>query len=262
MDDLRIEESIGKKLYYELQRKNIDLKEIYDNKLDEQQDNMQTVINAVKKDIENGEKIKKSDIYCFNDYYKSTLKIDFIFFIALMCGVTVNAFGRPDLTNADIARQFMTFTKKIFVTNTGDIISIELEGIGDYIFSLLQSKIPSFLNNFKIPLIGRKKFQTLDLVGAIKNFEADGFRNVHSFHMFANQYEEDKQIKSLFKFMKGAKPKEIIETLIMLKYTSKTLGALVGVFMFSKNNNKVMFKKMSESKKGRKNSKYSAIVFK
>lgn len=262
-DNLRIDESVGKKLFYEIQKKNIDLREIYDDKTERQQNNMQTVIDAIKKDVELGKEIRKSDIYCFNDYYKSTLKITFIFYIALVLEGTIVVFGRSDLTAKDRMAQFITLINKTFISNTGSIESIELECLGDYIFSYLQNKIPGYLHNFKIPLVDRKKFESLDPIEAIKNFEADNFRNVLSYSMFANKYGEDEQIKFLFKFMKGAKPKEVIQTLYLLKKLSKSLAGLIGLYTFSKNNNEAIFNNVSgRSKKGKSYSRrFTAIVF-
>ena len=158
----------------------------------------------------------------------------------------------------------MTLIKKMYINDNGSIESIELECLGDYIFSYLQNKIPGYLNNYKIPLSNRKRFESLDLVEVIKSFEADNFRNVVSSSMFVSKYAEDKQIKDLFKFTKGGNPQEIIRILYLLKESSMDPSALMSVKTFTKNNSEAILNDITgKPKKGKSYSKhFSAICFK
>jgi hypothetical protein len=258
VDKLKIDEETARKLFYEVDRKGVDLREKIEPQETKQNNNMNICIKAIERDIKDKKKIKTGDITSFKESYIRALKINYEKYLLILIMDCLKFLGKPGTKTSD--EWFSTFFYKIYLSDTGKILSLKMEGIGDYIIRLIENKIPGYLKTAEVNITERINFPSLDFVKVMDYFRENNYRDTLSFFPFGSEYAEEKQSKQLFEWMKKAEDKEILKTLYFLKDISKSPMALLNLKMYSKNNNEKVASSM-EKKKARygKNIKYTAV---
>jgi len=260
IEKLKIDEETARKLFYEIDRRGVDLREKIEPQETRQKNNMDICIKAIEKDIKDKKKIKTGDITFFKEAYINTLKINYEKYLLLLIMDSLKFFGKPGTKTKKMAEWFATFVNKIYLSDTGKILSLKMEGIGDYIFKLIENRIPGYLKMAEVNITERINFPSLDLVKVMDYFRENNYRDTLSFFPFGSKYAEEKQAKQLLEWSKKAEEKELVKILYFLKDISKSPFALLDLKMYSKNNSEKVANSM-EKKKARygKDIKYTMV---
>ncbi len=75
----------------------------------------------------------------------------------------------------------------------------------------MDKKIPGYMSRYKIPIIGKREFPSLNIVEVMEYFKQNNFRDTLTYTNYRSGYYEKKAKKKLFKNIKNFKPKQIIE---------------------------------------------------
>lgn len=251
--DLLLYEEEAKEIFYSMDKQGLEIikKDIFR----EQQilDRMQINIKAIERDYKDKKKINYIDIADFKKLFYEELKISYVRFLLIELEDKLKILGNPKF-NTSLGVDMSTTVEKIYLSNNGVIQKIKFEGLIDYLFQFLKSKIPGYYQNSRISIIESENFKSLDLKYVFNKFKQDNFRNTLSYFMYGTKYSEDKQIEQLFKNMEGAAPRQIIKTLYFAKSLSRTSWAHLELKFFSKNHNDKVFGRLQalKSKKGKK----------
>lgn len=248
INDLKLDEATARKIFYDIERSSVDVIEKYWIKRDEIIKSMKNDIVLMEQELKSKGKIKPSDLTSFKNHYRKTIRLTYIFYLLHFLKQSLLAIGKPDIKNEEFAECMLNSIEKIYISDKGKILKIKFEGIFDYLLAIIKSKSPDYLNNFKIPIIERAKFDNLNLLKVIENFERNEFRDTINYFPFGSKYKEDKQIKDTFELMKNAEPKELIKSLNFLIFMSKTSGALLDFKMYTKNNSGSIIKELAKNK--------------
>jgi len=98
--------------------------------------------------------------------------------------------------------------EKMYINDDGKILKIKLQGLADYAFAYLCFKNHEFLSNWKISIVERIQFKSLNFANVLRYFEKNKYHNALDFTVFKSEYAEREQIKRLFSVMNNFSPKE------------------------------------------------------
>lgn len=261
VEKLKADEAVLKKLFFEIDRQGVDLREKLEPEEKRQINNMDACIKAIESDLRNKKKINFGDVSFFKEAYLSRLKINYEYYLLLFVVMgTLKDLGIPKTSTERMANWLATLVNKIYLSDTGKILEIKMEGIGDYILRIIENKIPGYLEKAGVKIVERINFSSLNFVKVMDYFRENKYRDTLSFFPFGSQYAEEKQIKQVLEPLKNLGNKELVKTLYFLKDTSKSPLALLNLKMFSKNNNEKIAVAMEKNKaRYGKNIKYTAI---
>lgn len=219
LDDLKIDKAIGVKIHYNIEKEAADMRARLFNEMSEKRNNMALTLKAMEQDLKHEGKLKARDIDFLKEEFSDILKINYPAFLVFEMQVVLSFLTSIDHNNygPGFENVIETMTEKIYISDSGKITKIKLEGLGDLLFQYLENKIPSCMNKFKIPIIDRIKFPSMNLEEVMKYFKENNFRNVFSYGPFSSDYSEQEHIKRIFQGVKDFKPKEIISLGYFLK---------------------------------------------
>ena len=124
-----------------------------------------------------------------------------------------------------VPRIRMTFSwhvRKLYLTDDGQIDSMEFENWSWYVMQYIKRRIPAFMANFKSGFImNTRKFSTLDFFEVADEFSQNDFRDAMSYSAFATNYGKEKILHKIFDRFEDLKPKAKIEYLKKLDGLTK-----------------------------------------
>jgi hypothetical protein len=202
MRHLSILDTVGTKLFYKLDGEAVEVREETEEELKQSKEVLSTTLTCIKKDAREGRKINNKDIHDLVEQYFKILKISFPVFLINLMQSSFKALTSNDLI---VAQAVSAMIEKLYVQDNGKISKIKLNGLGNYFFQYLETNIPDYLKNFKIPIIERIEFPDLKLSKVILYFKENSYRGINDYSMFASEYSEKKQKKGLYSFLKKLK---------------------------------------------------------
>jgi len=212
-NDLKIDKEAGTKMHFDIQKECADLMARTVNEIESKRKNMDITLKAMEQDLKASNKIKPSDLAFLKEEFWDILIINYpAILIYLMQGMfhsltefeyNVEVHGYDNF--------FENMVEKIYISDSGKITKIKFEGFGDYLFQYMDKKIPGYMGRYKIPIIGKREFPSLNIVEVMEYFKQNNFRDTLTYTNYRSGYYEEKAKKKLFENIKDFKPKQIIE---------------------------------------------------
>lgn len=168
------------------------------------EDIMQTTIDVIKQDFKLKRKIKKSDLKDFENALVRSNTIDSsVMLMAYISGV-IRSLSLKD-NSIGIGRDLALITKKVYISNRGEILSIEFEKWGWYILNYIDKKFPNYLNNLKAQgiVVLNKKDETsnMDITEAVDYFKDGDFKDALNNNSTSYFYSIFSILKKMMKTM-------------------------------------------------------------
>jgi hypothetical protein len=144
------------------------------------EDIMQTTVDVIKQEFKKKGKIKKSDLKDFEKALVRSNSIDSsVMLMAYISGV-IRSLSLKD-NSIGIGRDLALITKKVYISNRGEIMSIEFERWGWYILNYIDRISLNYLNNLKqqeVNILNQKdETSDLDITEAVDYFKEGDFEN-------------------------------------------------------------------------------------
>lgn len=211
--DLKIDKKIGTRLFFDIQKEAADYTVKMVEEITDKRENMDITLKAMQKDLKLGNKIKPSDLAFLKEEYWDIMKINYpailIYYMqGLILFLTEFEYNEEVRASDNL---FECMVEKIYICDDGKIKKIKFEGLGDFIFQYIEKKIPGYMNEYKIPIIERRRFSSLDIGEAMEFFKQNNYRDTLSYTNFRSGYYEEKAKKELLKNIKSFNPNQIIE---------------------------------------------------
>lgn len=141
------------------------------------EDIMETSIETARQDFKKKRKIKKSDL---KDFEEALVKSNTLDRPAILLAYISGIIRSFSLNQAGIGRDLALVTKKIFISNSGEIESIEFERWGWYILNFIDKNFPNYFYNLK-----QQGVKILNKEDEILNLDVD-----EAIEYFDNNFEE------------------------------------------------------------------------
>jgi hypothetical protein len=219
---LAISDKDGIKIFSNLEKINIDLIEYLLSVWKPIMDNLRNTFELFKQSIKVEGKIKPSDIFYFKNEYLKLLKNSYPQRLLFIMKDTVQYLARPKYKR-ELAERIQKLVKTIYISDSGRITKIELEGLGDFLFQFLEKQMAGYFPTRILPIVYKQKFENLNILEVIKNWEKNSFRDTLSRLMFESDYSEQRQMERLFYSSRLDNPKEQLELFtILLEYHWKS----------------------------------------
>ena len=117
---------------------------------------------------------------------------------------------------------FSWHVRKLYLSDDGQIDSIEFENWSWYVMQYTKRHIPEFMDNFKPGfIVNTRRFDTLDFFEVADEFSQNDFRDALSYSEFATKYAKEKILAKIFDGFEDLKPKAKIEYLKKLDGLTK-----------------------------------------
>jgi hypothetical protein len=117
---------------------------------------------------------------------------------------------------------FSWHVRKLYLSDDGQIDSMEFENWSWYVMQYTKRHIPEFMADFKNGFImNTRQFSTLDFFDVADEFSQNDFRNALSYSAFATNYAKEKILRKIFDGFEDLKPKAKIEYLKKLDGLTK-----------------------------------------
>jgi len=219
---LAISEENGIKIFSNLERADIDIREHSMLEWRKIMSNLRNTFKLFKQNIKAEGKIKINDIFYFKNEYLKLLKIIYPQRLLFIMKDVIQYLATPEYKR-DLAEKVQNLIKTIYISNSGRITKIELEGLGDFLFQYLENQIPGYMPTKILPIVYKKKIDDFNILNVIKEWEKNSFRNTLSHFMFNSNYSEKRQMERLFYSSRFNNYKEQLELFtILLEYHWKS----------------------------------------
>ncbi|MCK9445278.1 hypothetical protein M0Q50_00110 [bacterium] len=217
LESLKIREEDFIKCKYEFERWEIDLREKNEYEILLKQQSMDAILDNCK---QKGE-ISQRDEKDLKDLYVKILEFAFPAFSIGMARPVMESLVLIEQSKRMATVLAFAIFKKIYITNDGEIKSIDLEGYGEYIFKYLSKKIPFWNNELKIKINYKLDLpNTVNYIDTIEYFKKDNFKFFLSYSIFSSKYSIK---KSLDKFITWERIQNIEDRLIFWRNVKERL---------------------------------------
>ena len=110
---------------------------------------MEDTLAVVAQDLQNGEKMKKSDIKDFMDSYTQARQIDYSIILAGMAFDVLRADNPKAQERLARAKTFSRIVKHVYLSNEGEILEIEFEPWGWYLIRLINRNVFGYIDSIR-----------------------------------------------------------------------------------------------------------------
>ncbi|MBU2539807.1 hypothetical protein KJ786_01435 [Patescibacteria group bacterium] len=217
IQSLKLDEEIGRNIFYEWDRQAIDLRKQIEKDADCIMQDMEATILVMKQEIKKTKKISMRNTKEARERYGKLVKITFPslmhgFLSDLLKGLT--AIGKTRIGDGLFVSAGF---EKVYLSKEGKILKVKLQGMNDYLFQYVERKKPDFLKNLPFEIIEKIHFPSLNLLDAMNFFRNNNYKNVLSYSPFTSECVFQKQLKKQTDSIKQLPPLEQIKMWETLK---------------------------------------------
>jgi hypothetical protein len=193
--------------------------------------------NIIIDQIKKRQEISKTDFLEFKRTFYTLLKNQYeemLFYYLLDPLFTLNPWKKEQDEMAAFLRKsmginvqririnFSWHVRKLYLSDDGQIDSLEFENWSWYVMQYTKRHIPEFMADFKPGfIVNTRYFDTLDFFEVADEFSQNDFRDAMSYSAFATNYAKEKILHKIFDGFENLKPKAQIEYLKKLDGLTK-----------------------------------------
>jgi len=189
------------------------------------EDHMGFYIDAIYSELKTKKNISTNEVATIKKDFAELLKLSYPSHLLLMAYGFIEALSLFENERL-VAQGAHLIFDKTYVSDSGAIKKIKLEGLADFTFYYLAHHIPNFMNKWKIPFVDRGSFSTPNFEKACQYFQENDYRSALSYEMYKSKHAEKDQITKIFAVVKDEPPIEKIRFWRFLKDYYSKLGLL------------------------------------
>ena len=204
LPNFKIPKEIARDMFYELDKIGVDLRKDIEKDIRLNIETMDATLVCAKQNLAKNGKISPFDTNILKEEYYELLKIGFPGQLVGISQSLLKLLGMMEENRTLVQKTMASVViKNIYLTNDGKISKIKLEGWCDFLFKLVESKVPGYLKNIENKIVDRMHFDSLDFNKAIETFSENNFKDTLSCSGFDSNREKENLFKDIDQLIKN-----------------------------------------------------------